>query len=131
MGWDAHATYFNKRHVGLILHNERYIIANPKLRVAFKNASRKVKRKTGAVDGFLSIGGLDCSACAHALEWATGMYCWLEEGYSPAEVEGFYRIADWDSEVINNRGDNRWAVESAKAFLSVCVRHKLGITFTW
>jgi len=130
MGWDAHATYLNKKHLGLVKYKRTYCISNPKLRVAFKNASRKVKRKTGAVDGFLSIGRLDCSVCAHALEWATGMDCW-SEGYSPGEVQGFHNFADWDSEVVNNRGDNHWAVESAKAFLGVCVKYGLGITFSW
>ena len=131
MGWDAHATHLNKKHVGLIWHrkSDTYIISNHKLRVAFKNASRKVKRKTGTVDGFLAIGGLDCSACALALENAMGMNCW-GNGYSPTEVKEFYKSAWWE-DAHEEDPKHQWAVESAKAFLSVCVRHGLGITFSW
>ena len=127
MGWDAHATYLNKKHIGLIANKKlHYTISNPKLRVAFKNASRKVKKKTGTVDGFLSIGGLDCSVCAMILESTMGMNCW-GSGYSPTETKDFYNCAWWE----NVDEQKQWAVESVKAFLGVCVRHGLGITFTW
>lgn len=120
MGWDAHSSatynYENKRF-------ER--MAHQK---AFLLAVDEVKTLTGAVDGSLIRGGLDCSDCCKMLEEATGASCYDEVGWSPERVKQLNESADWR---IPFGKDDAWAYWSARKFLEVCAELKLSIKFSW
>jgi len=107
MGWDAFAQH---KHLHL---------------PAFENISTNVRRKCGGVDGGLGEGWLDCSACAHALEQATGVSPW-GENWPAQRVLFLHQIADWSKAT-----GECWAVESARAFLFICALKELEIHFSW
>lgn len=94
----------------------------------FKAAAKKVQDKCGTVDGLLQEGALDCSACAFALEAATGQSAWDQDGWSAKKVKQLAAEARWPGEV---EPDQCWAVESAKAFLNLCADIGTGIHFSW
>jgi hypothetical protein len=75
MGWDAFAVT-TKGHI----------------RTTFKEAEMYVKQHADTVDFGLHKGWLDCSACALALENATGESCWDEDGWSAKKVK---RLGQW------------------------------------
>lgn len=110
MGWDGYANN---------IHGHK---------AKFKEASEIVAVKCGSVDGLLADGGLDCSACASALEMATGQNAWDEDGWSAKKVKRLAESAIWPEEVD---ADMCWAVESAKAFLSLCAQIGTGIRFSF
>jgi hypothetical protein len=111
MGWDAFAIR-TKCHI----------------RTTFKQAEIDVRSKADSVDFGLHKGWLDCSACAKALEEATGESCWDEDGWSAAKVRRLATTATWPDEVAD---ENKWAVYSAKAFLEACAKIGTGIRFSW
>ncbi len=80
---------------------------------AFRAASDDVAKRAGTVDGLLRDGALDCSACAFALEEATGQNAW--DDWSSNAVGYRQRTAVW-----SNVDQEPWARESAKAFLNTC-----------
>jgi hypothetical protein len=110
MGWDAHAN----RTKGF--------------KGKFKQASERVIAKCGTVDILLEHGSLDCSACALALEDATGESAWDEDGWSASKVKRLSKKAEWPNDVSK---DKIWAVESAKEFLNLCAEIGTGIHFSW
>lgn len=110
MGWDAHssATRFKE----------------------FEAAAKRVAKKAGCADGFLAMGSLDCSACADAIERATGASAWDEDGWEPKKVARLAKSARWPkpSEVEKDR---LWATLSAKEFLTICARRGYRIDFSY
>ena len=110
MGWDAYAN-------------------NQRNKKAFKEASERVRKKVGTVDGFLQSGGLDCSTCATELERATGENVYSEFGWSHEMVKVLARDAFWDYD--DTESDRLWALESAREFLETCASINTGINFTW
>lgn len=94
----------------------------------FKAAALRVRNKCGVVDGLLETGGLDCSACAFALEEATGQSAWDEDGWTAKKVRRLAKVANWPDEV---EPDKCWAVESAKEFLNLCAEINTGISFSF
>ena len=94
----------------------------------FKKAAEAVKSAAGAVDGMLERGALDCSACAMALEAATGASCWDDDGWDAKKVRRLAASATWPSELATK---DAWAVLSAKAFLETCAEIGTGIHFSW
>ncbi len=94
----------------------------------FKAAAKKVQEKCGTVDFLLEGGALDCSACALALEAATGESAWAEAGWNARKVKRLAVEARWPDEIEE---DECWAVESAKAFLNLCAEIGTGIHFSW
>lgn len=120
MGWDAHSS--------AKVNWKENRLRNANLNRLFINAHGYVKRKTGGVDGFLSIGSLDVDDCALMLEKATGKSCWDEKGWSKKEVKEIYKKADWDFEYKINEA---WAYWSAKKFLEVCAKSNLSIRFSY
>jgi hypothetical protein len=109
MGWDAFANR-TKGHI----------------KSTFRPASEAVKDEAGSVDIGLESGWLDCSACARALEAATGQSCYDEFGWSAKKVRKMADGANWDIE-----GHDRWALLSAKSFLESCAKINTGINFSW
>ena len=129
MGWDGWATRDGKRlpidwHPRSELKPE---ILDAELAKAFKAARNWVKRTAGSVDGWLFLGGLDCSLCAEMLEKATGIDAW-GESLTPDEVKRIYEEADWSFVYPIEDG---WAYHSAKQFLEVCATYALGIGFSY
>jgi hypothetical protein len=110
MGWDAFAHPPRKRAP------------------EWKAAADAVRAKAGVVDGLLYDAGLDCSACARALEEATGRDAWDADGWSAVEVKRLAVEAFWPKDPPE---ETRWAVESARAFLNTCAKLGVGIKFSW
>ena len=129
MGWNAFATRDSERlpvdwHLRSKLRPE---ILDAELNEAFKAARNRVKRTAGSVDGWLFLGGLDCSLCAEMLEKATGIDAWGEP-LTPDEVKRIYEEADWNFAYPVEDG---WAYHSARQFLETCAAHALGIEFSY
>lgn len=123
MGWDASADakkIYNK-------NNNRYQLSNKKQRFAFKEAFEFVKSEAGQVDGFLDMGGLDCSACAKMLEQATGRSC-FGDGWKSDEIQQIYEMSNWDFHFDKEKA---WAYWSARKFLELCAKFKLAVTFNY
>ena len=129
MGWDAYATdeiptgdnaIFKAKTDG----NIGIFIPNKELKKAFSEASEQVKKKAKTVDFMLEYGGLDCSACAFAMQNITGCDAWGHD-LSPDEVAALplntYKPAKSDA----------WAYWSALYFLKICKKFKVGIKFSW
>jgi hypothetical protein len=114
MGWDAYAVdpATNKP------------VERPLPLWGFRRAARRVRQHVGTVDGFLRMGGLDCSACADALRQAAGIDPWGPD-LPPARVKAALKRANWDRAALP------WARESACAFLETCARFRLGVRFSW
>ena len=108
MGWDAYA--------------------KTRLRREFIIAADLVKYKTGIVDCLLSKGGLDCSICGRFLAEATNKSQYTD--WTKEEVLEAFKNAKWPR-IKDIPKDDRWAMESAKEFLRVCVYYQCGITFTY
>ena len=106
MGWDATASPVGSREVS-----------------EFLKISEKVHSETGAVDGFLSSGALDCSACGKALERATGAWVWDMIMWDSHKVKEISESAKWSD-------TPDWAEASARAFLETCAKLGLSITFS-
>lgn len=126
MGWDAFATRDGETLDIHWIAFSSYLI-DPELRAAFTAASEAVKQSTGTCDGYLHLGGLDVSTCGEMLEQATHRDVYGDD-WEPDEVEEMIGFVNWDQEI--NEQD-RWALESAKAFLETCAKHGLGVTFSW
>ena len=120
MGWDAYATKNGETIEWRRNANNRLEIADDTLRAAFAEASNR----EGAADGNLPIGSLDCSGCAEALEKATGLNAYDEDGWTPEAVKDAACGAVWAE------CDPRYR-ESARAFLETCAAHNLGVRFSW
>ncbi len=134
MGWDAYAE--NADRSGLDRHwpgdvDERPYLVDPTLRDAFEAAQARIIRADLSVDGLLSIGGLDCSPCARALEAATGHSAWDPDGWSAEQVKELAASAVWPERLDPDPNGDAWAVASAREFLETCARHGLGIYFSW
>ena len=97
-------------------------------KLTFKAAAQRVKEAAGSVDFGLHDGWLDCSACAMALEQATGASCWDEDGWSADKVRRLAAEARWPDEILD---DDKWAVLSAREFLETCAKIGTGIHFSW
>jgi hypothetical protein len=119
MGWDAHSSaekdWKKKR------------LVDKGMRKAFNNADKFVKSKTGTVDWYLHMAGLDCSSCAEMLQKATGRDCWGED-WKSEKIEKINESANWDFEYST---DEAWAYWSAKKFLELCAKFKLSVEFSW
>lgn len=134
MGWDAFATYQGQpmptywRSMGEEHRKEtRAGDKWPKhIKAAFTCADRDTVFACETADCFLRLGGLDCSACAEAIQEATGETCWTEEPWTPERVKEIAAAADWD-----RVRQECWAKESARAFLNLCAKYGLGIYFSF
>lgn len=119
MGWDAYAEPVKFRRFGL--EEEPH----PDWKKAVDRA-RELNTQDQIVDGLLSRGGLDCSACKDELEQATGLNCYSD--WNPEIVRIANETADWDSPVDP---DQVWARASARAFLERCAELGLSIHFSY
>jgi|SRR5882757_1901716 len=113
MGWDAYAVGYVET-----LHQKD-----------FDKAIKRILRKGQYADAGLTQGYLDCTPCAKAMEEITGVTSY-GEGYSHQSllyIEDKINRAkhEPDSEV------ELWAFYSAQEFLKICIKHKLGIKFSW
>ncbi len=109
MGWDAFANT-TKGHI----------------KSTFRPAAKEVMGIAGSVDFGLERGWLDCSACAKALQDATGSSCYDRDGWSAEQVKRLAENAVWDVEE-----HEAWALYSAKYFLEACAKINTGIHFSW
>lgn len=126
MGWDAFATRDGKTlKVDWVAFSSKLI--DPELRDAFTTAAHTVQESAGTCDGYLRLGGLDISTCGEMLEKATSRDVYGDD-WPPEEVEELYVNANWGFDIDE---EDRWALESAKAFLKVCAENHLGVTFSW
>lgn len=94
----------------------------------FKEVAQRVQATAGAMDMGLSSGWLDCSACAYALQDATGESCWDAAGWNAKKVKRLASEARWPDSVPDEK---KWAVLSARAFLETCAKIGTGIHFSW
>lgn len=122
MGWDAFATKPDGTDACVVRVDSSPIEDVPE----FKRRADEVRSAVGTCDGLLAKAALDCSACAYALENATYLNAWHEDGWSPDEVKHAAANANW--KVCKQEP---WAVESAKAFLETCAELGYGIRFSW
>ncbi len=120
MGWDAASS------ANIDWENDK--LEDENLDHLFKLAAKYVKEKTGTVDGYLELGGLDVSNCAYMLEKATGKNCWNEKGWSVEEVKQLQESANWNFEYDE---EEAWSYWSAKKFLEVCAEASLSISFSY
>ncbi len=126
MGWDAFATRDGRTlRIDWVAFSSKLI--DPELRAAFTAAANAVKESAGTCDGYLHIGGLDVSTCGEMLEEATSRDVYGDD-WDAEEVFEMVGFVNWNQEI--NEQD-RWALESAKAFLEVCAQYSLGVTFSW
>lgn len=117
MGYDVDAFDFEGRSKS----------RDPELSAAFAAASVLVQSLGHGVDGFLSIGSLDCSASVSFLEEALGRKCGTGTGpILPDELKALSASARWP-EPATVPEDRLWAYWSARKFLDVCVEQGLGI----
>ena len=129
MGWDGYATKDGK----VIdvnwgnFRDDKPQIKDEGLRGKFIKAAKGVVEIADGVDWLLGLGGLDCSDCAYALQDATGMNCWGND-ITAEKVKEFYDNANWENV---RDGLSKELVASAKAFLEVCAREGLGMSFSW
>jgi hypothetical protein len=120
MGWDAHSSAKKDW--------ENNKLKDPTTDKLFKNAELYVKRKSGTVDGYLRMAGLDCSACAEMLEKATGKSAWSENDWNKDFVKRMNEKANWDFDFSQ---EDSWAYWSARKFLQTCAKANLSISFSW
>lgn len=120
MGWDAHSS--------VIMDEVIHQISDETYRKLFTKAAAEVRKITGSVDGFLSLGSLDCSDCCRMLEAATGESCYSDSGWDIKKVKQLAANSDWG---IPYSEDQAWAYWSARKFLEVCAEGNLSITFSW
>lgn len=99
-----------------------------KIELSFAAAAGWFKRRGEIRDGFLSIGGLDCSPCRWALEAATDRSCHPESSWDAKLVKRLAEDAVWEGDRFNDVAP--WAVKSARKFLELCAKHGRGINFT-
>ena len=118
MGWDAFAGD-NVARTG---------VTDPAILADFAKAADKVVLDYYYADGYLAHGGLDVSTCGEYLVRATGLSVYAKAGWSPLEVKGAEIVANWK---FRAKWHEAWAKASARAFLTVCARHGLGIWFSW
>lgn len=119
MGWDA----FSTAYVARCEAGESLVVG---FLPEFEVVSDQVLAQCGTVDWMLKFGALDCSACADAIEVATGQSAWDTEGWSPERVRALVVEAKWDK-----CEQEQWAVLSAKAFVETCATMNLGVSFSW
>lgn len=120
MGWDAHTNAekdWDKKQ-----------LKNPKIDKMFLEADEYVKNKTGTVDFYLRMAGLDVSTCGKMLETATGMSVYDERGWDSDFVQKLNKKANWN---FPYEKEDAWAYYSAKKFLQACAKSGLSITFSW
>jgi hypothetical protein len=115
LGWDAYAR--------VPKHGPK----RARVLAAFKEAAEDVVRSAGTCDGLLAAGGLDVSNCGTELSEATGWSVYSEEGWSAELTRGLAGDADWGAP----GPERRWANHSARAFLETCVKHGIGVDFSW
>lgn len=120
MGWDAHSSAKKDWAVNKL--------KDPDINRLFKNAEAYVIRKSGRVDWYLRMGGLDCSACADMIEKATGRSPYVKNGWGKDLVKAINKTANWD---FKYEPDEAWAYWSAKKFLEICAKANLSISFSW
>jgi hypothetical protein len=100
------------------------------LSVAFAAASEWVSQVTGSVDGYLTLGSLDCPQAISYLSRGLGRACGPEAGiWLPEAVQTMAANAQWPAH-DSVPPDERWAYWSARKFVEVCVEQGLGIWFS-
>lgn len=121
MGWDAHA-------IGVKIDYSKSLpqIIDPVQNRVFITVFNSVKKACGTVDGLLDQGGLDCTICGEMLERATGQDCDSEQVWRKEKVRRLAEKADFSFSV---KEDERWAKESARAFLYACAALNCSIRF--
>ncbi len=122
MGWDAYATKDGET-IECRYESDIGFIRSPKdpvLEAAFAEAAKR----PGASDGMLREGALGLTGCGKALQEATGLNAWNEDGWDAETVKAVAASARWDG------CDERYR-ESARAFLETCAGHGLGIRFSY
>lgn len=130
MGWDAWAIDSNDQLVGEFQEPgsdgiRPFVFRNPKVAKAFARALDEVRECAGSADGFLMIGGLDCSACGKMLESATGLSMYPKTPWSADLVKAISKTANWK---FWYDPEDAWAYWSARRFLEICGEFYLGIS---
>jgi hypothetical protein len=113
MGWDGYADCDRDRDC-LPLDSE--------IRNDFIAASAEVLELVGSVDGGLSEGWLDCSACRRSLDAGTSLSAHMGNEWTPEELKAAYGESSWPSP--------SWYSQSARHFMRLCAKHNLGAYFT-
>lgn len=90
----------------------------------FLEVSTNVKKDIGIVDGGLEHGALWCSRSTALIIDAAR--CNSEHTLSINDI----KIALDDLEDIEVQDEHKWALSSAKAFLMICDKHALTISFS-
>jgi hypothetical protein len=110
--------------------DHRCVSRDPTLSAAFAAASEWVSGATGGVDGFLSLGSLDCGQAIDYLSRGLGRVCDPAAGiWPPDDVQAMAAAAQWPAPE-SVPPDEMWAYWSARRFLDVCVEQGLGIWFS-
>lgn len=118
MGWDAFA--FDRDG------NEDHNLHDDILK-SFRYIFRYVRLKAGSVDGYLDTAALDVSTCAKYVEWFTSYSAWGP----PIPPEYLQQLDESLFEYFSAPPEEQWALLSAKYFVKVCIKHNLGIRFSY
>ena len=93
MGWDAYATKDGKcldlTHDDVSGHIS---LSNASYKLAFEDAAKSVVNTTGAVDGYLMLGALDCTVCGMVLSDISG-YSVHGGDWTPGMVKSAYNLS--------------------------------------
>ncbi len=120
MGWDAHSSA--KKNWG------KKKLSDPEMDAVFLKADEFVLEKCGSRDGYLRMGGLDCSACREMLEQATGWDWYSTRGFNSEDIKHMNKNADWEFQFPK---DQAWAYWSAKMFLESCAVCNLSVEISY
>jgi hypothetical protein len=125
MSWSAYACAFepvewNRGELFLAPIDE----AHPAIQ-DFVAAAKQVENAGHGVDFRLEAGLLCIRAAARSLARATGMEPYGGE-WPPEQVKALAATADWSFEPGEFEAGSK---ESAKAFLTICAKHGLGMQF--
>ena len=128
MGWDADAEPIELEEIKNKSGKWKGLrIKNAKAHRVFEKAADDVIKEAGSVDGYLHIGGLDCSTCGEMLERMTGHSVYDEKGWPAGLVQELCENAKG----LKVKKSELWAYLSAKRFLECCARLSLGVRFSW
>ena len=133
MGWDAYATKDGKILELSQMGDEPgdgLILTDTDLRLAFTDIADKIAKACGTVDGYLRLGGLDCSPCGVAIDKYGGVDPWSETRTSLTPENVAVIVRDWKAPHGPGQYYN-WAVMSAYYFMKTCADHGLGVHFSW
>lgn len=101
-------------------------LLTPKVIADFQEASGRVIELAGSVDGLLSSGALDCSACARQMERMSAKSAWCD--WAPEDFkEAVLAAVDVEPPECAEppEENNLWAYWSAREFIRVCAKHGL------